>query len=182
MENNKTMPYVIMFAVVGVMAIASAIISTVAYDSFAYFEVFYFVCIAASIVMLLTWGRAKYHFAASIAIITLGFLVNSLIWSLYTDGTAEVLNLILTVLILGSAAAFVHAYLNANNLKRISLICSALTAIMIVVVAIYNLATKVSGDNDALWNACFIIQNLSLMSTILIPFSQYLFLKNRPEA
>ncbi len=168
--KSKSLNYTIMVVIIGLFAIASAVISAIAFE-FVDFEIFYFVCIALSIVAMISSTRIRGHVVAGILLYNLGFLVNCLFWSMYGYGddiTGQVLNSILTGLVFLAGLAFTHGVLNAKYGKGLSMFCSMVLSVFTLVVVIYNLATKLNGG-DALYTACIIIQNLSLFSTMLLP-------------
>ncbi len=174
---NKKIP-TIMYIVILVMGVLSGIISAVAFGSFAFFELFYFICIALGIVALIS-SKTKNHIAMSILLVSFGLSVNMLIWAIEIQiGISQVLNVVLSALCFISALFFIHTYYNIKKVKAISIICSAIWAIVIIALAVYNLCVSIIAANGALLNTCYIIQNLSLISTIMIPIYEILCIKS----
>ncbi len=168
--------YAPMLALMGVFGLLSNILSTVAYRSFAYFELFYFLCLALGIFLLLS--RRQEHFIGGILLVTLGYFVNCFFWSVrMASGFAQILNFLLTALILLSGIFLLHAYLGNARAKRIAPILSLLLSLLILFVAIYNLATGLSSANTPFLNVCVVFQNLSLLSTALLGGIQFHFVK-----
>ncbi len=179
--KNKPLTYIVLIGIVETMALTSTIISSIVYENFLYFEVFYLLCLALSMCTLFMAKKIQGHIVASIILLNLGFFVNSFIWSiLMAEGTGFALNMVLSALIFISGLAFNHAYFNADGARKISFLCSAVLAIMIAVVAIFNITTKISAGDSAEYIATIIIQNVSLLSTLVLPSMQAMFLK--PDA
>ncbi len=175
--KNKPLTYMVLIGVVETMALASTIISSIVYDSFAYFEVFYLLCLALSMCVLFMAKKIKGHIVASIILFNLGFFVNCFIWSIMlVEGTGFALNMVLTVLIFISGLVFTHAYFNAMNARKISFLTSIVLAIMIIVVAVFNVVTKLSDELSTELIVTIIIQNLSLLSTLALPLMHSMFL------
>ncbi len=173
---NKKNP-TIMYIVILVMGVLSGVISAVAFGSFAFFELFYFICIALGIVALVS-SKMKNHIPMSILLVSFGLSVNMLIWAIdIQTGISRLLNIVLSALCFISALLFVHAYGNVKKVKVVSTICSAIWVIVIIALAIYNLCVSITAANGVFLNTCYIIQNLSLISTIMIPIYELFCIK-----
>lgn len=179
MKNKTT--FAIFIAVMLVLGIVSNIISTITFGSFAAYELFYFACLAAAIVLIITEGGVG-RFKLGLSIATLGHLVNCLIRSfVLCEGVGRILNLILTGLILVSGLAFIFVRRDRRAIRAISCAASIFLVGATSAVATFNLADGLFVTLNTLKNACLIIQNLSLISTISLATIQLLYATQTDE-
>ena len=168
----------IFFGIMIAFGVASTVISSIAFSSFYAFEILYFIFLVMGFGLLFTEIKIKGHKSASIMIFTLGFFINTFIWTIgMVDTVGLILNIILTALLFGSGVMFIHAKMCQKDLFKFALILVSVVALCIVATAVYNLAISLSSDNTPLINTTYIIQNLSLLSTIIVPVAQILDLK-----
>ncbi len=172
MTKNKTQIF-IGFMVMLAMAIACSVISAVTFGAFAYFELFYLLCLAAGGVLLLTAEKAEHHLLAGFTLVSVGLFVNMLLWGIdVKSGLSGWLNLVAASLTLLCAILLLHGSANLSKAKTALTVASSLHILLIVVLAIYNLADGLAGTNSTLLNACYIVQNASLLSTVVLPLFQ----------
>ncbi len=168
--KKKSLTYGIMFMIMTAFGIASSTVSTLAYGSFAFFEVFYFACLTFGVVLIFTSTKIKGHMFAGILLVNLGFFVNSFLWTVeMKSGFAQILNIIQTALIFVAALTFIHAQFGQKKAKTLSMSCSLLLAIVISAVAVYGFITGPANASGDLMKGCIVVQNLSLLSTLILP-------------
>ncbi len=177
--KNKTLTFGIMIIIMGLLSIASTVMNALVLGTFQGFEIFYYICIALSLIMLSMARKYQPHLVASILVFALGFFVNSFIWALQEDGAGQILNFMLTGLIFVASFALVHEHFVARYAKSVSTFFSILLIAMIMSVAIYNLFVELPAAETTLAIACIVVKNIALMATELLPVCFLLYTRTR---
>lgn len=153
-----------------VFGLLYVIMESIRLEQFIYSQSFYLFTMIVGLIMLFCAKNNKMHRYAGLLVFTLGFLVNCFNYSLVNHGSVgSILNYVLTLVLFITCVSFVHGCSHNKGVRPLVYVMASLLIVLIAAVAIYALVNQNYKWMDDMNIACFVISQLSLLSTITIP-------------
>lgn len=173
------------FFVMFALGLTNSIISYFANGTFAYFEIFYFVCVLAAGFLMLSVNRVKMHELAAIIIASVGLIANTLVWSSTgydsNPGSAALNGVMVAVVFLG-LVYFLHSYFKVFSLQKFIWISCSVFGLFLIGMATYAFVSSLilgKGTLSGASLALVITSALSLISCLGIPLAEYLVITKK---